>query len=215
MPFSIFIMGMALPFLITRDLASNAIVIYSSKAITRGDYLLGKFCAAFGLLVLIWLSPVCLAWFLGNLLAPDWSFFWHARVPLAHILLYGLSSMIVLSIIALGVSSVSATDKTTVPIWFLWWVLGWPLADIANHTKPWLAYLSFSYDIRQIAIAVFGLGKDIQIAQDNIPLLGPMLHNIRPETMAALNNPPIGGAIFALLVMTAVSAAVIHKRVKP
>ena len=65
---------MAIPLLITRDLACNAIVIYSSKAVTRGDYLLGKFATAFGLLALTWLGPVCAAWFVGNLLAPDWTF---------------------------------------------------------------------------------------------------------------------------------------------
>ncbi len=41
-PFSVFALGMAIPFLVTRDLASNAIIIYSSKAVTRGDYLLGN-----------------------------------------------------------------------------------------------------------------------------------------------------------------------------
>jgi hypothetical protein len=215
MPFSIFTLGMAIPFLVTRDLASNAIIIYSSKAVTRGDYLLGKFCAAFGLLTITWLGPVCAAWFLGNLLAPDWRFFWHARVPLLNALIYGVSSMTVLSILALGVSSVSHKDKSTVALWFAWWVLGWPLADIAAHTKPWLAHLSFSYDIRQIAIAVFGLGKDLQTAQDNVPILGAMLRNVRPETMAALNTPALGGSLLALSVMLILSLLVILKRVKP
>jgi hypothetical protein len=215
MPVGIFALGMAIPFLVTRDLDSNAIVIYSSKAITRGDYLLGKFCSAFGLLAITWLGPVCDAWFFGNLLAPDWKFYWHARVPLFHALAYGLTSMAALSVLALGVSSVSSKDKSTVSIWFAWWVLGWPLAEIASHTKPWLAHLSFSYDIRQIALAVFNLGGDLKIAQDNIPILGSLLRNIRPETMSALNTPAIGGSIFALAVMLALSVFVINKRVKP
>jgi ABC-2 type transport system permease protein len=215
MPLSIFALGMTIPFLVTRDLASNAIIIYSSKAVTRGDYLLGKFCAAFGLLTITWLGPVCAAWFLGNLLAPDWKFFWHARVPLANALTYGVASMIVLSVLALAVSSVSSKDKSTVSLWFAWWVLGWPLADIASHTKPWLAHLSFSYDIRQIAIAVFDLGSDLKTAQDNVPILGSLLHNVRPETMSALTTPALGGSLFALGVMLALSAWIIHKRVKP
>src|SRR5258708_3637373 len=56
---SIFALGLIIPLLITRDLASNAIIIYSSKAVSRGDYLLGKFSPAFGLLSLTWLGPVC------------------------------------------------------------------------------------------------------------------------------------------------------------
>src|SRR5205085_5502011 len=106
MRLSIFALGMAIPVLITRDLASNAIIIYSSKAISRGDYLLGKFATAFGLIALIWLGPVCAAWFMGNLLAPDWRFFWHSRAALGHALVYGLGSMSILSVLALGVSAI-------------------------------------------------------------------------------------------------------------
>ena len=40
MRLSIFALGMAMPLLITEHLASNAIIIYSSKAVSRGDYLL-------------------------------------------------------------------------------------------------------------------------------------------------------------------------------
>ncbi|HWD17997.1 MAG TPA: hypothetical protein VHB20_01860 [Verrucomicrobiae bacterium] len=214
-PISIYALGMAIPYFVTRDLASNAIIIYSSKAVTRGDYLLGKFAVAFGLLTLTWLGPVCAAWFLGNLLSPDWRFFWHARVPLLNVLIYGLSALTVLSVLALGVSAVSPKDKSTVALWFVWWVLGFPLVKIAEHTKPWLAHLSFAYDLRQIAIATFGLSKDLQTAQDNIPLLGGMLKNIRPETIAALNAPALTGSIVALALMVAASLWIISTRVKP
>jgi len=89
---SIFALGMAIPLLVTRDLASNAIIIYSSKAVSRMDYLLGKFAMAFGLMALTWLGPAFAAWFLGNLLAPDWRFFWHSRAALFNTLLYSLSA---------------------------------------------------------------------------------------------------------------------------
>ena len=52
LPVSILALAQAIPHLITRDLSSNAIIIYSSKAIGRLDYFLGKFLAAFGLLAL-------------------------------------------------------------------------------------------------------------------------------------------------------------------
>ena len=108
MPMCIFALGMAMPFLVTRDLASNAIVIYSSKAVSRGDYLLGKLATACGLIFLTWLGPVCATWFVGNLLAPDWRFFWHSRAVLGHVLIYGLSSMGILGLLALGISSISS-----------------------------------------------------------------------------------------------------------
>ncbi|MGP8201580.1 MAG: hypothetical protein ACLQU4_18985 [Limisphaerales bacterium] len=214
-PCGIFALGVAMPLLITRDLASSAIVIYSSKAVTRWDYLLGKFCTAFGLLTLTWLGPLCAAWFLGNLLAPDWMFFWHARAALGNLLIYGLSSMCILSVLALGVSAVSSKEKTTPFLWFMWWVLGGFIQPIATNTKPWLRHLSFSYNLEQIRLATFRLGNDVKTAQDNIPILGNMLNGIPQRTMEHLNDPSVWGAVAALLLMLAGAALVIRKRVRP
>jgi hypothetical protein len=215
MRLSIFALGMAMPLLVTRDLASNAIIIYSSKAVSRGDYLLGKFATAFGLIALVWLGPVCAAWLVGNLLAPDWRFFWHSRAALGHVLIYGLSSMGILSVLALGVSAISVKEKSTVAFWFIWWILGGVLAPIALQTKPWLRHLSFNYNLDQIALAVFRIGDDIKAAQDSIPILGDMLRQISARTVAALSTPALGGALLALLVMLSLAAWVIGKRVKP
>ncbi len=214
-PVGIFALGMAMPFLITRDLASNAIVIYSSKAVTRGDYLLGKFCTAFGLLTLTWLAPVCSAWLVGNLLAPDWRFFWHSRGALANVLLYDLISMTVLSGLALGVSAISSKEKTTPFLWFMWWVFGDFIQPIAANTRPWLRHLSFNYNLHQIGLATFRLGDDIQRAQDNIPILGDMLKGISKQTRDDLNAPAFWGALTALAIMLAASALVIRRRVRP
>ena len=170
MRLSIFALGMSIPLLVTRDLASNAITIYSSKAVSRGDYLLGKFAVACGLIVMTWVGPICAAWLVGNLLAPDWKFFWHARAALGHVLLYGLSSMIILGLLALGVSSISTKEKSTVAFWFVWWILGGVLAPIAIQTKPWLRHLSFNFNLDQMALAFFRVGDDLKTAQDNIPI---------------------------------------------
>jgi len=215
LPVSIFALGMALPLLVTRDLASNAIIIYSSKAVSRGDYLLGKFGTALGLMTLTWLGPICAAWFVGNLLAPDWRFFWHSRVALTHVLVFGLGSMCVLSLLALGVSAISSKEKSTLAFWFIWWVLGGVLAPIALHTKPWLRHLSFNFNLDQVALAVFRLSDDLKLAQDNIPVFGTMLGNIRPQTMAAIESPPAVAAVFALLCMAIAAALLLRNRVKP
>jgi hypothetical protein len=215
LPMSIFALGMSLPLLVTRDLASNAIIIYSSKAVSRGDYLLGKFATAFGLLGFTWLGPACAAWFLGNLLAPDWRFFWHSRVALGHLLLFCVGSMCILSLLALGVSASSSKEKSTPAFWFTWWILGGVIAPIATHTQPWLRHLSFNYDLDQLALAVFRLGDDLKLAQDNIPIFGTMLRNIRPETLTAINSPPVVGALLGLLCMGALAGVLLRNRVKP
>jgi hypothetical protein len=191
MPLSFFALGMTLPALITRDLASNAIVIYSSKAVTRFDYLLGKFCTAFGVLALTWLGPVCAAWFVGNLLAPDWTFFWHARIALMHALIFGLSSMVILSVMALGVSAFSSREKATPALWFTWWALGLAIQPIALHTLPWLRHVSFGYNF------------------------GDMLKHVPRETRAALDNPTLAGALLGLALMLLAAGLILRKRVAP
>ena len=209
----IFALGMTLPMLITRDLASSAIMIYSSKAITRFDYLLGKFCTAFGVLALTFLGPVCVAWFVGNLLAPDWNFFWQARVPIFHVLVFGLSASVVLSLLALGVSAISSREKATPAIWFTWWVLGFAIQNIALHTLPWLRHVSFGYNLSQIALGTFKIGADLKTAQDSIPIFGDMLRNVPPETRAALDDPTMIGSLVGLALMLVGAALVIRKRV--
>jgi ABC-type transport system involved in multi-copper enzyme maturation permease subunit len=215
MPLSFFALGMTLPALITRDLASNAIVIYSSKAVTRFDYLLGKFCTAFGVLALTWLGPVCAAWFVGNLLAPDWTFFWHARIALMHALIFGLSSMVILSVMALGVSAFSSREKATPALWFTWWALGLAIQPIALHTLPWLRHVSFGYNLRQIALATFQLGRDLKTAEDSIPIFGDMLKHVPRETRAALDNPTLAGALLGLALMLLAAGLILRKRVAP
>lgn len=212
---SIFALGMAIPLLITSDLASKAIIIYSSKAVSRGDYLLGKFCTAFGLVALTWFGPICAAWLVGNLLSPDWHFFWHSRAALGHILLFGISCMTILSSLAMGISALSKQPKSTAAFWFIWWILGGVLTEIALKSKPWLAHLSFNYDLEQLALATFNIGSDIKTAQENIPILGDMLMRISKGTMDALNNPSTSGALLSLVVMINIAAWTVNRRVKP
>ncbi|MFO1500451.1 MAG: hypothetical protein U1G07_19065 [Verrucomicrobiota bacterium] len=215
MRLSIFALGLAIPLFVTRDLASNAIIIYASKAVTRGDYLLGKFASACGLVVLTWLGPVCAAWLAGNFLAPDWAFFWHARAALGHVLLFGLSSMVVLSLLAIGISSVASREKATLGLWFAWWIFGGVLVPIAMQTKPWLRHLSFNFNLDQLALSIFGIGSDIQAAQDNIPVLGDMLRPVSARAIEALSSPMTAGASVALLLMVSLAGWLIHRRVRP
>jgi ABC-2 type transport system permease protein len=215
LPLSILALGQAIPHLITRDLSSNAIIIYSSKAIGRLDYLLGKFLAAFGLLALTWLGPLLAAWFFGNLLAPDWHFFWHSRFALGNTLLFVLSGMGILSLLALGVSAIASGEKTTIALWMVWWIAGYALVGMAKQTRPWLKHLSFKHNLDDLALSSFRLHDEIRLMQENIPVLGDILKNVPPATMEALAHPATAGSIVALGAMLAMAVAVVARRVKP
>jgi len=123
--------------------------------------------------------------------------------------------MAILSVIALGVSAVSAKERSTTAVWYLWWILGGVVAPIALHTKPWLQHLSFNYNLEQIGLGIFRLGNDLTTAQKNIPIFGEMLRNIPPPVIEALNAPAVWGAVLASVLMLGLAGVVIHRQVKP
>jgi len=215
LPLSLIAIAQVIPHLITRDLSSNAITIYASKAVGRMDYLLGKFATVFSLLALTWLGPLVVAWLIGNLLAPNWHFFWHSRLALLNTLVYVIGAMFILSLLALGVSAISRKEKSTVAIWVAWWIVGYVLIGIAHETKPWLRHLSFKYDLDELGLAVFRLHDDVRLAQENIPILGEMLRNVKPETFEALRVPAITGSVIALVIMMAVACVILARKLKP
>ena len=130
-----------------------------------------------------------------------------SQLPLQH---YG-----VLSIIALGISAISGREKSTPALWYIWWILGGAVAQIAERTQPWLRHISFNYNLEQIGLAIFRLGNDVGTARDNVPILGEMLRNIPPQTMTALSAPALGGAAATSVMMIGLAVFIIHKRVKP
>lgn len=207
--------AMAIPHLITRDLSSNAILVYSSKALNRFDYLIGKFGTLLGLMLLTWLGPVIAAWFFGNLLSPNWHFFWHSRVAIGHAATVVALSMIILGVLGLGVSAVSGQTKATVSTWMFLWLVGEALVPIASQTKPWLKFLSFKFNLDQLALSVFQLRQDFSLVQEKIPLFGEIIANMRRRSSLALENPELGGAACGLAVMLVIAVIIVLKKARP
>jgi ABC-2 type transport system permease protein len=206
--------ALAIPHLITRDLSSNAIIVYSSKAVTRFDYLMGKFATVFALMTLTWLGPVCAAWFAGNLLSTEWSFFWHSRAVLGNALLYLISSMVILSILALGVSAAADRARSTVTLWIALWLLGSALVPLGAQTKPWLKYFSFRFNLDQISLAVFQLQNDFKMLEENIPLFNQISAGMK-RTSPSWRDPELTGALLGLGVMLLLAAVLLSRKLKP
>ncbi len=218
--FTMLAIGLAIPHLITRDLSSKAIVIYSSKAISRWDYILGKLGTMLGLLSLTWLGPVCFAWLLGNLLAPHWNFFWHSRLALIHALGFAMCGAVVLSAMALGVSAISGREKVTVTAWLGLWLLGRVFTSVSREVLDspalrWLQHLSTTFNLGEINSAIFRLRDDLKLAEDNIPMFGNLLRGVTRQTMATVENPEFWGGFVGLAVMASLAAIVVAWRVKP
>jgi ABC-2 type transport system permease protein len=214
-PAGLIAVALTIPHLITRDLGSHAIIVYASKAITRFDYVLGKAGSVLGMLALTWLGPVLAAWTVGNLLAPNWNFFWHSRLALANTLLFVLLAMALLTLVGLGVSAVSSREKATVGLYVVLWLVGNTLVPLGAVTRPWLQQLSFRYDLQQLALRVFRPEHNLTIARDNIPILGKMLGGLRLEDASPWHRREPQPPWPALAVFATLATGIIIIRTKP
>lgn len=214
-PAGLIAVALTIPHLITRDLASNAIVVYSSKAITRFDYVLGKAGIVLGMLALTWLGPVVAAWAVGNMMAPNWSFFWHSRLALLNTLVYVGLAMVFLTVLGLGVSAVSSREKATVGLYVVLWLVGNTLVPLGAMTRPWLQQLSFQYDLQQFAVRIFNPDNDLTIARQNIPILGNLLAGMHREDVSPWQRRGTQTTWPALAVFAALSVGVVIIRTKP
>jgi len=91
--------------LIAGDLGTGAILVYLSRPLTRRDYVLGKLGAVLALNLGVTLAPALLLYLVGLALAPEllaqWSLAWIGPAIVLHSLLLAL----VVSLVALAVSS--------------------------------------------------------------------------------------------------------------
>ncbi len=214
-PAALIAVALTVPHLITRDLGSNAIVVYASKAITRWDYVLGKAGIVLGMLTLTWLGPVLASWALGNVMAPNWNFFWHSRLALLNTLLYVLVAMVFLTVLGLGISALSSREKATVGVYVVLWLVGNAFVPLGAATKPWLQQLSFQYDLQQYALSVYRPEKDLAVARENLPFLGEMLAGIGRREMSPWQQRDTQMTWPALVVFAALAAGVVSARTKP
>jgi hypothetical protein len=211
---SLLAITLAIPHLITRDLSSNAIIIYASKAVNRLDYLAGKLGILLGVLTLTWLGPLIAAWTLGNLLAPDWHFFWHARGPLLNSLLFVGGGMLFLSLLGLAASAISSKEKAAVGFWLLLWLVGNALVPVAQHQQSWLQHLSFRHNLKQVAEAIYQPKFELERARDNIPVLGDIIRRTTHRQLRDWHPPRARPAAMTLAMLALGSGLFLLRRTR-
>ena len=158
------------PRLVTRDRAGRALTVYLSRPLTATDYLLGKLGTIAGVLALLWTGPLLFGWLLSVLFAPDRSFFLYSLVPLLRALSFNAIGLVALATIALGVSAVSRSSRTTVILWLGLWVVAGGIAKPPG-TPDWIRRASFSQDLSQVREAVFKVDEALKEAGTELPFL--------------------------------------------
>lgn len=215
--FSIVIVALFVHRLISNDLASNAIVIYKSKALTQWDYLIGKFLVVATILSVVWLLPVLASWSLGNFLSPDWSFFYHSFPSLMRGLVIGFVAVVSLSCLSLLVSSMARKTGAAVAYWILGWVSLGVVASIAKLAHPALEYINPMVALADLSAGVYRMLDFLIDAQGMLPFFRGFLRRVSDGTNPAdlpVSNGEISMPLLALVIYCVLSIIVVNRRVR-
>ena len=167
---SLLALTVLVPQLITRDRASNALIVYLSRPLTSVDYLLGKLGTIVGVIVLVWTGPLVVGWLLSMLFATDRDFVVYSFSPLVRALTFNGIALVALASIALGVSALGRKPQVTTAAWMcLWLVFG----VVASPPKApeWIKRMSFTSDLSEVRQEVFRLDTALSDAALQLPLL--------------------------------------------
>jgi hypothetical protein len=213
---SIVIVALFIHKLIAHDLASQAIVIYNSKALTRWDYLAGKFTIVATILSLVWIFPILSSWLIGNLLAPDWAFFAHTFPSLIRGLVVGIVATLSLSSIALAVSSLAKKTGTAIAFWILGWISLNLISDLSRISYSWFEYVNPLKSINELSEGVFKMDSLITEAQNSLPFIDRVV--AKATSLQSLDQIPASDGtllapLIALTAMSALSLFIVHRRI--
>lgn len=203
-----------LPSLITRDRASNALIIYLARPLTTTDYLVGKLGTIVGTILLVWTGPLLVGWLVAMLFATDRDFIVYSLEPLSRALLFNVIATAALSAIALGVSAAVRTQRVASMVWLCLWLI---LGTIANapHSPLWLKRISFTYDLREVRQQVLRPDDALSRASRELPLLSRQFSSNLARAGEKAQANDFGGALAGLGALVVLSSSVFFRKLRP
>jgi ABC-2 type transport system permease protein len=145
--------------LIANDLRTGAILVYLSRPLTRRDYVIGKLGVLLALNLAVTLLPGAFLYLIALGLAPDQFWTWSLAWIGPAVVLYSLVVSLVMSLIALAVSSLSRSARVA-GLSFFGLVFGLEVVRNILHAlyrRPETALVSFQASLQSLAAALFGL----------------------------------------------------------
>ena len=121
----VLVVGMVAPPLISQDIRSRAFLLYFSRPLSRGQYVLGKLATLWTFLSIVTAAPALVLYVMGVLLSPHLGVIaatWDLplRIMAASVVL-----MLPTSMLALCFSSMTKESRFAAFVWFVVWILGW------------------------------------------------------------------------------------------
>lgn len=200
-----------MPNLITLDLASSAITIYTSKAVSRLDYLLGKFFSVFGIMAMAWYGPLLLAWVLGNFVSPRWHFFKYSSGALWNLTVVFFIVATAVSLIALALSSMQKNSKTVSGNLIGLVIFGniFRQMSLSGALPEWFQFSSLMHNIIQVNNWSFDAVGSVEKIRSRIPMADVVFDDLKN-----VNEPQIAGSLMGLLVMAGISLWILTLRTR-
>lgn len=121
--FSMLLVLLAGPGLISQDLRYNALPLYLSRPLRRSDYFLGKLGVIVALLGMVIILPACMAYGMGLLFSLDVTILRDTLGILLASVLYGLVIAISAGTLVLALSSLSRNSRYVALFWMGLWIV--------------------------------------------------------------------------------------------
>ena len=189
----VLMIGLIAPPMISQDIRSRAFLLYFSRPLTRGEYVLGKLATIWAYLAMISAMPALVLYVLGVVFSPNLSVVLSTWDLPLRIILATIVLMLPTSMLALAMSSLTQESRYAGFAWFAVWILGWftygaastaeafnaqqayfeqqrnmnPHSVIVMHESSW-TYISLYHTLGRVQRWVFGFGEFSEAA---VPLL--------------------------------------------
>lgn len=153
--------------LVANDLRTGAILAYLSRPLTRRDYVLGKLLVPLSLNGAVTLLPGLLLYVAGLSLAPELYLKWDLAWIGPAIVVHALSISLVVSLLALAISSLSRSARVA-GLGLFGMIAGLEMVRLIlqqGFRQKYAMLLSVQTDLRAIGAALFGLtDRDVAVA---------------------------------------------------
>jgi len=154
--FSMLLVLLVGPNLISQDLRFNTIPLYFSRPVRRVDYFLGKLGVIATFVAMVSIFPAVLAYAIGVAFSLDVNVFRDTGHLLVASVTYGLVVVVSSGTLMLAISSLSRNSRMVGAMWIGLWLVSWVAGNILTTLvrQDWCPTVSYLHDLLRIREAL-------------------------------------------------------------
>jgi len=212
----VLVIGLISPPLISQDIRSRAFLLYFSRPLTRGEYLLGKMATLWAYLALITTVPALTQYAIGVVLSPNLGVIAATWDIPFRILAASVVLMLPTSALALCFSSLTQESRNAAFAWFAIWILGWFTYGAVSTAEAFNTQQEFQRHARDHRFRQRGAVEDLPVRQESVWTHLSLYHTlgrVQSWIFGFSKMKDVLASIAILVVITCVSLVVLFYRV--